>query len=81
MDLQKKARMGGRPFPEIPCVQCGKPLDLRIDLSAGDNGKAVHKECYVKRITSSLSNAAACCNRRLISTAGPAWQGRDEPFC
>ena len=81
MDLQKEACKGSRPFPEIPCIQCGKPLDLRIDLSAGDNGQAVHKECYVNRITSSLSNPAAGCNCRLISTAGRLGKGGNEPFC
>ena len=37
--------------PEIPCVICSKPVDLSVDLSADENGKAVHTECYVKRIT------------------------------
>jgi hypothetical protein len=39
------------PFPEIPCVICSKPVNLSADLSADENGKAVHTECYVKRIT------------------------------
>ena len=43
--------MKSRPFPEIPCVICSKPIDLSADLSAYENGKAVHTECYVKRIT------------------------------
>jgi hypothetical protein len=43
--------MKSRPFPEIPCVICSKPVDLSADLSADENGKAVHTECYVKRIT------------------------------
>jgi hypothetical protein len=43
------------PFPEIPCVICSKPVDLRVDLSADENGKAVHPECYVKRITTTHS--------------------------
>ncbi len=47
--------MGGYPFPEIPCTICSKPLDLRVDLSADEKGKAVHEECYVQRITSSHS--------------------------
>jgi len=42
--------MKSRPFPEIPCVMCSKPVDLSADLSADENGKAVHTECYVKRI-------------------------------
>ena len=43
--------MKSRPFPEIPCLICCKPVDLSADLSADENGKAVHTECYVKRIT------------------------------
>jgi hypothetical protein len=51
--------MGSRPFPEISCALCSNPVDLLIDLSADENGKAVHEECYVKRLTSSSSNPAA----------------------
>jgi hypothetical protein len=43
--------MGGHPFSEISCIICGKPLDLRVDLSADESGKAVHEACYVERIT------------------------------
>jgi hypothetical protein len=42
-------------FPEITCAICAKLLNLRIDLSADENGKAVHEECYVKRITTPRS--------------------------
>ena len=48
--------MGGRPLPEIPCILCSKPINLQSDLSADENGKAVHEECYVRRIASSLGN-------------------------
>jgi hypothetical protein len=48
--------MGGHPLPEIPCIFCRKPVDLEADLSADENGKAVHEECYVKQITDSLDN-------------------------
>ena len=51
--------MDSYPLPEIPCALCSKPVDLLIDLSADENGKAVHEECYVKRLTSSSSNPAA----------------------
>jgi hypothetical protein len=47
--------MGGHPFPDIPCKLCSKSLDLSVDLSADENGKAVHEECYVKHIMSSGS--------------------------
>ncbi len=49
--------MGGRPFPEIPCKLCDKPVDLQNDLTADENGKAVHEHCYVKSIMSSRSNS------------------------
>jgi hypothetical protein len=39
--------MGSRPFPEISCTLCSKPVDLRIDLYADENGRAVHKKCYI----------------------------------
>ena len=51
--------MGGHPFPEIPCIICSKPLDLRVDLSADENGKAVHERCYVTRIIGHRSTVAA----------------------
>ncbi|MGB8987234.1 MAG: hypothetical protein WCC37_11570 [Candidatus Sulfotelmatobacter sp.] len=50
--------MGGHPFPEIPCILCNKAVDLSADLFADENGKAVHEECYVKRLTSSGTNPA-----------------------
>jgi len=43
-----------RPFSEIHCVVCRRPVDLNTDLCADENGKAVHEECYLKRITSAL---------------------------
>jgi hypothetical protein len=43
--------MKSRLSPEIPCVICSKPVNLSVDLSADEHGKAVHTECYVKRIT------------------------------
>ena len=58
-DRPKEAFMGGHPFLEIPCILCSNPVNLVSDLSADENGKAVHEECYVKRITGSSSNSAA----------------------
>jgi hypothetical protein len=43
--------MKSHSFPEIPCLICSKPVDLTTDLSADENGKAVHTECYIKRTT------------------------------
>jgi hypothetical protein len=42
--------MGSRSFPEISCIICSKPLDLSVDLCVDEYGKAVHTECYVKRL-------------------------------
>jgi hypothetical protein len=50
--------MVSRPFPEIPCAICSNALDLISDLFADENGKSIHEECYVQRITSSSSNPA-----------------------
>lgn len=45
----KGGLMDGRSF-QISCVLCGLPLTLHIDLSADEKGKAVHEQCYVKRL-------------------------------
>jgi hypothetical protein len=47
--------MKSRLSPEIPCLICSKPVDLNVDLSADENGKAVHTECHVNRIASPRS--------------------------
>jgi hypothetical protein len=47
--------MGGHRFPEISCTICTKEIDLNVDLSADENGEAVHEHCYVQRIISSPS--------------------------
>ncbi len=44
--------MGGHPFQEISCAICTRSVDLNVDLNADENGKAVHEECYVKRVSS-----------------------------
>jgi hypothetical protein len=51
--------MGGHPFQEISCILCSKPVDLKVDLSADENGKAVHTECYVQRIMKPQGSPAA----------------------
>ncbi len=51
--------MGGHPFREILCKLCAKAVDLTVDLSADENGKAVHEDCYVKHITGSRRNPSA----------------------
>jgi hypothetical protein len=51
--------MGSRSFLEISCIICSKPLDLSHDLSADEYGKAVHTECYVKRLTATQCQQSA----------------------
>jgi hypothetical protein len=58
-DRPREAFMGGHPFPETPCILCSNPVNLISDLSADENGKAVHEECYLKRVTSSSNNPVA----------------------
>ena len=60
-DRPKKASMGGYPFPDFSCAICTRPVDLRTDLSADENGKTVHEGCYVERMTSSLACTANLC--------------------
>ena len=43
--------MDRRSF-QISCILCGLPLNLQTDLSADENGKAVHEQCYVNKIRS-----------------------------
>jgi hypothetical protein len=58
--LQKETFMGSCFFREMPCAICRKPLTLQIDLCADENGKAVHGDCYIKRIISArLAKARA----------------------
>jgi hypothetical protein len=48
--------MRNHSFPEISCIICSGPLDLSLDLSADENGKAVHEECYVNRLVAAPSH-------------------------
>jgi hypothetical protein len=42
--------MGGHPVPgKIPCAICNNPVDLGVDPSVDENGKAVHENCYVNQ--------------------------------
>jgi hypothetical protein len=45
--------MGGHPLPETRRILCSKLVNLQSDLSADENGMAIHEECYVKRIAAS----------------------------
>jgi hypothetical protein len=42
--------MKSRLSPELPCPICSRSVDLSVDLSADENSKAVHTECYVNRV-------------------------------
>jgi hypothetical protein len=35
----------------ILCRICGEPLSLTSDIVTDEDGKAVHEDCYVKRMT------------------------------
>jgi len=48
--------VASRSFPEVPCVLCNRPVDLQTDLCADENGKAVHAECYAKRLEITKGN-------------------------
>ncbi len=60
--------MGSSHFPEILCLICSRPVDLRTDLSADENGKAIHTGCYFKRIISAnlLANSGAAQRQQLM---------------
>jgi hypothetical protein len=51
--------MAAHPYPEISCSICSKPVGLRIDLYADEHGRAVHEECYVKRLINAPGNRIA----------------------
>jgi hypothetical protein len=44
--------MGVHPFT-VHCAVCSESVDLTVDLSADENGKAVHENCYSRLITGS----------------------------
>jgi hypothetical protein len=46
-------------LPEISCILCGNPVDVRVDLYADENGNALHAECYLQRITDPQGSPSA----------------------
>lgn len=58
-DRPKEVLWEAHPFPEIPCIFSGTPVDFQTDLTADENGKAVHEHRYAKRITSVQSDFPA----------------------
>jgi hypothetical protein len=43
---------------EVTCVICNKLVSLDGDTCADENGKAVHKDCYVTSLVASQSLGA-----------------------
>lgn len=58
MTVQKEAILRPALSEEIHCKICSKPVDLALDLSADENGQAVHTDCYARHLKKS-SDAAA----------------------
>jgi hypothetical protein len=56
--------MGGHTFPGIHCQLCNTPVHLAVDLHADESGKAVHEDCYVKRLSSERSNSSSAVGER-----------------
>jgi hypothetical protein len=48
--------MESHSFPAVFCVLCNEAVNLRIDVYADENGKPIHEDCYVRRITNRLDN-------------------------
>ncbi|MGA8439678.1 MAG: hypothetical protein WB762_12195 [Candidatus Sulfotelmatobacter sp.] len=48
--------MTSRAFSATTCILCCKAVDLRTDLNADENGKSVHEDCYVNRLSGVRSN-------------------------
>jgi len=51
--------MAGHSFPEIACSICAKPVRLEADLNADENGRIVHEDCYVSRLTARPNQTTA----------------------
>lgn len=47
--------MNSRPFLQIHYTLCNQPVDLQTDLSADENGMAIHEKCYVKHVAKGKS--------------------------
>lgn len=43
--------MNNRQESEVKCSICNKPVTLHSDTGTDEDGKAVHKQCYAKRIS------------------------------
>jgi hypothetical protein len=45
--------------PRIDCPICNQPIDLQTDTCTDENGKAVHQDCYMKRLHQGNSSESA----------------------
>jgi len=87
--------MGNRTSLEISCILCSKPVDLRTDLCADENGKATHEDCYVAHVTSNRGDKAKGRPRRIsderqspsqafiefVNSASTHWATNSCPAC
>jgi hypothetical protein len=64
---------------EMPCVLCGKPVNLGCDLFADENGQAVHEECYIKRIKSDATSLAKSRSLGCVEEGGDTFFGIMQP--
>ena len=56
----------------VSCVLCNRSVNLTVDLSCDENGKAVHGDCYFNRIIgSTVKLLPACESEELILLAMP----------
>jgi hypothetical protein len=42
---------------QITCPLCNKPIDLEFDLYTDGDGKAIHEDCYAKKIAPDRNSA------------------------
>jgi len=56
----------------VSCVLCNRSVNLTVDLSCDENGKAVHGDCYFNRIIGATANLQLFCeSEELILSAIP----------
>ena len=46
------------PSQEKSCVMCGRPVSEMVDINIDENGKGVHEQCYVDRLTGKSDTTA-----------------------
>ena len=48
--------MAGRTPQEITCQICNEPIVLERDKYTDEHGKAVHENCYIRRLVSAQND-------------------------